>query len=453
MKQSYSMETMINGRSAEQLVTQNIMMCSLVVVAAVCYAQVSGSRVILLFGLASFFAVTLWASYAGKALNVLLFFLPWSPLIKVSRHSYALFTFALLMICAICLVRNGFNIKKYQIIIPAVIVIETLFSKLIQGNSISNAYLFFMIMLVLFPCIMDETITDIFSFYDITAFFATGIISAALTAQRIAVYPNISAFITVDSYQMITRLSGFYGDPNFYAAQITACFAGVQILLIHEKIRNRRIILSVIALLLFYCGMLSASKTFVIVFAFLMLLWTILILDKENRGSTFFRIFFGVAIAVVLVLSSSEFTRLFQIVTERFSFSSSASEITTHRTDLWLMYLGEFSRNPLLTLFGEGYTNINLNDRASHNTVIQGVFQLGITGLSLLLTWMSMSMNKLINNNIGMRLHGKYVILIVAGAFLPWLSLDMLFFDEFFLMPFYACCAIIYSSNVKEAGA
>lgn len=446
MKQSYSMETMINDRSAEQLATQNIMLCSLAVAAVVCYAHSTGSRVILLFGLASFFAVTIWATYASKAMNVLLFFLPWSPLIKVSRNSHALFTFALLVICTICLIRNGFNIKKYQIIVPSIIVLETLFAKLIQGNSLSNAYLFFMTMLVLFPCIMDETLTDI-SLYDNTVFFATGIISAALTAQRIAVYPNISAYITIDSYQMITRLSGFYGDPNFYSAQITACFAGVQILLINEEKRNRRILLSVIAVLLFYCGMLSASKTFAVVFAISMLFWTLIILDKENRGNALFRITFGIAIAVGLILSSSEFTRLFQIITERFSFYSTASEITTHRTDLWLMYLREFSRNPKMVFFGEGFTNINLNKKASHNTLIQGIYQFGLIGFPILLEWIRLSMNKLLSKTAYIFTNKKYVLLLCVGILLPWLSLDILFFDEFFLLPFYAGCAVIYTSK------
>ena len=357
-----------------------------------------------------------------------------------------MFTFALLLICIIRLEHNGLNLKKYQIIIPALLGVETLLAKLLHENSLSNSYLFFMTMLVLFPCILDEDVKE-YSFFEVTLFYAVGIISSALTAQRIAIYPNISAFITVDSYQMITRLSGFYGDPNFYAAQITACFAGIQILLTNEKNRNRRILLAIIAVLLFYCGMLSASKTFVLVFAALLLLWTLIILDKENRGNAFFRITLGLTVAVALVLSSSEFTRLFQIIAERFSFSSNASEITTHRTDLWMMYLNELSRNPRLILFGEGFTNTNLNHRASHNTLIQGVYQFGILGFPLLITWMIMSMKKLLEVMGEVNIKKKYVTLMFVGVVLPWLSLDILFFDEFFLLPFYAGCAVIYVSK------
>lgn len=437
---------LINNRTAGRTASHYVMICSLAVAAIVCYAHVAGSSVILLFGLISFIALAAWAGNAGYSIHVLLFFLPWSPLIKFSRYSFALFTIALLMICMICLVKNRFNINYYQITIPGLLVIETLIAKVIQENSLSNSYMFFMAMLVLFPCVMDETVKE-FSFYDITVFFAAGIISSALTAQRIAGYPNISAFITVDSYQMITRLSGFYGDPNFYAAQITACFAGIQLLLIIESERRRRILLSVMAMLLFYCGMLSASKTFVIVFAVQMFIWTVLILDRDNRGRALFRILAGVVIASAIILSSSEFTRLFQLINERLSFSANASEITTHRTDLWMMYLNELTRNPVLALLGEGYTNVNLNGRASHNTLIQGVYQFGIIGFPLLFVWMRMSIKKMFINSGRKFIEKKYGFLMVTGVMMPWLSLDILFFDEFFLLPLYAGCAVIYSSE------
>lgn len=436
----------MSGRAEERTVSYYVMLCSIVVAAIVCYGHVSGSRLILLSGLMSFLALVTWAGCVGCSLHVLLFFLPWSPLIKINSHSFALFTFALLIICTICLVRKRFEIRKYQIIVPALIVIESLAAKMIQGNSLSNSYLFFVTMLVLFPCIMDENVTDL-SFYGITVFFAMGIVTAALTAQRIAVYPNVAAFITVDSYQMITRLSGFYGDPNFYAAQISACFAGVQILLIHETSKKRRLWLGFIAFLLFYCGMLSASKTFVIVFAGLLLVGTIITLDRENRGSSFLRIMIGMAVAAAIVFSSSEFTRLFQIINERFSFSSNISQITTHRTDLWLMYLNELAGNPLLILFGEGFTNVNLNGRASHNTVIQGVYQFGLTGFPLVIAWVKLSLDLLFKDISRFSIEKKYMFLMAIGVLLPWLSLDIMFFDEFFLLPFYAGCAVIYSSR------
>ena len=54
---------------------------------------------------------------------------------------------------------------------------------------------------------------------------------------------NAECYFTVDSYLTITRLSGYYGDPNFYSAHITAYLAGILMLLSREKNRLRQTVL------------------------------------------------------------------------------------------------------------------------------------------------------------------------------------------------------------------
>ena len=149
------------------------------------------------------------------------------------------------------LLQNKMSLRLYQIILAALLMALTLVTKAIQHNPIGNDYLCFLIMLFLFPCVMQGS-TENISFYRITIFFACGIVSAALTAQQIATFPNISQFITVDSYLTVTRLSGFYGDPNFYSAHISACLAGIQLLLCYEKGRRSQIVLAILALILLY---------------------------------------------------------------------------------------------------------------------------------------------------------------------------------------------------------
>ena len=112
-------------------------------------------------------------------------------------------------------------------------------------------------MLLLFPCVA-KGLSGAVSFSRLTLFFACGIIMAALSARQIAAYPNISQYIKVDSYLKITRLSGYYRDPNFYCAHITACLAGVQLLMSRERRRGRQIIWIGVMTVLVYCGLLSA---------------------------------------------------------------------------------------------------------------------------------------------------------------------------------------------------
>lgn len=333
-------------------------------------------------------------------------------------------------------------------ILAALLMALTLVTKAIQHNPIGNDYLCFLIMLLLFPCVMRRCEGDV-SFYRITIFFACGIITAALTAQQIATFPNISQFIKVDSYLTVTRLSGFYGDPNFYSAHIAACLAGTQLLLCHEKSRRRQIVLAILALVLLYCGLLSASKSFIIVTACLFLLWVPILLEK-GTFSSHFRLFVGLLCAGIIIASSSAFRALLQIVDDRFAQASNLSELTTGRTDLWRNYIHEFLNNPITLLFGEGYTSINLNNKASHNTLIQVVYQFGLIGMPLLISWVVISLRNLFTQLNAGHVKWKHALLMCVGVVLPWMGIDILQFDEFFLLPVYAVIGIAYSTRSTE---
>ena len=416
--------------------------------AAVCAAQIIENSVLLLLCLLGYLVFTAWACSKGAAFHVLLYFLPWSPLLKMYNGGISFFTVALLLCCVVSLLQNKMTLRLYQIILAALLMALTLVAKAIQHNPIGNDYLYFLVMLLLFPCVMQGCGENI-SFYRITVFFACGIVSAALTAQQVAAFPNISQFIKVDSYLTVTRLSGFYGDPNFYSAHISACLAGIQLLLCDERNRRRQIPLAVLALVLLYCGLLSASKSFVIVMACLFLLWVPVLLEK-GASSGRFRLFAGILCAGIVVASSSAFQALLRIVDDRFAEASNISELTTGRTELWKNYIHEFLYNPVMLLFGEGYTSVNLNNKASHNTLIQMVYQFGLIGIPLLVSWVVISLRNLFAQFHVGRVQWKHVLLVCVGVALPWMGIDILQFDEFFLLPIYAVVGIAYSARGAE---
>lgn len=278
-------------------------------------------------------------------------------------------------------------------------------------------------------------------------FFALGIITAALSAQQLVVYHNIAQYITVDSYLTITRLSGYYGDPNFYSAHITACLAGILMLLSREKDRVRQAVLIIAAVLLIYCGMLSASKMFVVVLACLFLFWIPVLMEKGGRGNARVRMLVGILCAGGIFLSSSAFKELFRIIDDRFAYAANVSQLTTGRTDIWKNYINEFLENIDITLLGEGYSTVILDGRASHNTVIQGVFQFGLIGLPLIAAWMYFFIKSILKSEKNTKTDWKCIALMTVGVVLPWMSLDILFFDEFFLLPLYAALGVIYMSE------
>lgn len=62
--------------------------------AAVCVAQVLGNSVILLLCLLGYLVFTVWACNKGIVFPVLLYFLPWSPLLKMYNGGISFFTIA-----------------------------------------------------------------------------------------------------------------------------------------------------------------------------------------------------------------------------------------------------------------------------------------------------------------------------------------------------------------------
>ena len=410
--------------------------------ALTCLAQIRGGGLLLYAALLFFLALGLFAVSGGMSFSFFLFFLPWSPLLKLYNGAISFYTIALLLSCFLSLAKSGFDVDRYHVILPAILLGLTLIGKAIQGNSLTNSYLFFFIMLFLFPCVVKSGRQQE-SFYLMTICFSIGIISAALIARQAAAYPNISRYITVQSYAQITRLSGFFGDPNFYSAHITAAIAALLLLISREANKRKLVLMIVIAVILIYCGLLSASKMFVMVIACIFVCWIPMLFRKRGGFLGKFSLLLGILCAGIVILTSVAFQELFKILNFRFSYASNLSQLTTGRTELWSNYLKELFRNVPLLLHGEGYSQVVLDGRASHNTLIQLVYQFGLYGSVVLTAWEYLLLLHYSGGLIrkkGLLLPG---CLLLAGIALPWLSLDILFFDEFFLLPVYGAAGMI----------
>lgn len=406
-------------------------------------AQTVGNGFLLLLVLIGCLLLAALACRQGLAIPVLLFFLPWSPLMKLAPGRISFYTIGLLICCALALAQDGMRLTVRQVVLAASLMALTLTAKILQTGSITNDYLMFVFMLLLFPCVA-RSCPRATSFRCATMFFAGGIFSAAILARLVAHYPNISRYIIVESYLTVTRLSGFYGDPNFYSAHVTACLAGVLVLLSRETEKRRQILLAVVSVALLYCGLLSASKTFVLTVACLFLFWLPTLLERGNYGSARTRLLFGVLCAVAFVLVSPAFRQVLQIIGARFTEGEGLAGLTTNRTTLWLQYLTAFVHDIPLTLFGAGYTSVNLFRKASHNTLIQAVYQFGILGIPLLLVWMWNMLADMFPESDKPLAGWKYTVLLCVGSFLPWMALDILQYDEFFLLPVYVLLGVAH---------
>ena len=417
---------------------------SIVLVLMLCVTQIFGSTLLILPCLAAFLVLVGWSCTYNYTLPVLLFFLPWSPILRTSPDGYSFFTFGLVLVCAISVIKKRFRFKKYPIVAGIILLFLTLVSKVIDGYVISFDYIAFMMLIVLFPVVKAEWTIKKYDFYHVVVFFALGVIVAALCALTLDVFPNIARYIRVDSYATITRRSGFYGDANFYTAQITASLSGCLLMVLKEQKRGHIVSLISLLILLIYCGFLSASKSFVLVTAGMTVLWGIALLRLKGRVALKVLLLVVVAVFAVFIATSALFGELIEVVATRFSYANDLDSFTTGRTGLWQSYVADILRNVKTFFIGKGLTNVKVNDRGSHNTVIQIIYQFGFFGIPFLAYWSICFFRGGSYKGKRIRKNKLDLLLLAVGIFLPWMAIDALFFDEFFLLQWYMFGAMRY---------
>lgn len=406
-----------------------------------CLGQVRGSTLLILAALGIFLLILGWACYRGNTLPILLFFLPWSSLMRLSTDSFSFYTVGLVLVCGIVLLKKRLNIRGRDVVIGLLLTAVTLISKLWEGYSISLSYIAFMMMIVMIFSVKQEE-GEQYGFESVTLFFATGVVLAALVAQKLAEYPNIQGFIRVDSYSTITRWCGFYSDPNFYSAQISAVLSGVLILLLRSN-GKRMIPLMTLAVLLIYCGLLSASKSFFLVVAVQLGLWLFLLFRARRSAGFKLVVILLAGVAVAVVFSTALFDDLVQTLLLRFSSADTLDSLTTGRWEIWKSYIQDVFRDPKMLLLGEGLTDgVLIDGKGSHNTVLQIVFQLGVVGTGLLVCWWMGLERRTLFVQVCRQNRRTEVLLLIVGAIMPWMALDLLLFDEFFLFQWYILLGI-----------
>ena len=403
---------------------RSIQICVLMV-CGLCVAKILGSSILVLVLLAGFLGLMGWSATHGLALPVLLFLVPWSPLMKLAPGGYSFFTFGLLLAAMVTAVKN---------------------SKLINGDMITVEYLLFMLQIVLFPLMVRES-SKRNSFYDIAVAFSLGVVSAALLANLCAEMPNISAYIDIHVYAGLTRLSGFYGDANFYSAHVSAALAAMLVLMLHTAGRQKLNVI-VLTILLAYCGLLSVSKTFALVAALVVFFWFVYLVKQIRSAGKKIAAVASVVVVLAVVVSIPAVADLLNTIWNRFAEATDLNSLTTSRASTWGNYLNTIFSDPKLLLLGEGYDSSAMLSRLSnsmlfrapHNTLIQTIYQLGLLGTIMLVLWNVY----FIKDMVGAQGRAKSlpVLILCIGGFLPWLALDMLFFDEFFFIQAFVCCGI-----------
>lgn len=398
------------------------------------------SQVIILAALVVFSGTILMAP-KSYFLPIMLFYFPWSPIMKLSPDSFTWFTMIvpLFSICILVFIKEGepkVRFSTMNLIISLGILLYTLVVKMWLGYSISTSYIMFIFMLIFIPTYL-RTYKEKISFENCILFLSIGVISACIVSEILTKYPHMQEYIEVYQWKAkgLIRLSGFYGDPNFYSVHILIAICGLLILFIDKRYK-KPILLGSMIIVLVYFGFLSVSKMFILVLIVELGLWMMMVLLLRGRIKTKISIIFYVVIALVIILSSGILSEQIHMYLVRFGAGNDLRSLTTGRSNLLWVYLDFFMENIPALLFGQGLTSILIGNlpMVPHNTIIQMIYEFGCVGSIIVVLWI---INLYKDTTKGKKNHYSLMglccmTLLITACFLPWMSLDMLFFDEFF---------------------
>lgn len=414
--------------SAQKKVKINSVFVVLFTVAIITITQCLGINV-LIWAAMCIYLLTMLTAKDDDLIPFLLFFLPWSPILKITPTSISFASIAtILILFKYILIKKPYIDTRLMVLFLWIFVFSFVV-KIAQGYDLTLNYLMLMFMFFAFPflfgCVKEKT-----NYVKCVRFFALGIISAAVTSEIFSTNPFLIRYIKIFSQEAIgvTRLCGFYGDPNFYSAQIVAAFGGLLVVLSCKEKTDLLDIILIIALIA--VGVISISKSYLMCTILVFALWGIASLRKPSKfivGSLI------VSIIIFILLSSGVFDEIIAEYLARFGVATDASTLTTGRSDIWKNYLNFMLDNPLSLFFGQGCTSGAMVKKGSHNSLIQLVYQLGIFGCVILAFWIRYLFT--ITKNKG---HKKTdfmcSVMWFVACFIMWLGLDMLFFDDFFLI-------------------
>ena len=411
------------------------------------FAQVLNNPYILIPCLMCFLALTAWTAIKSMALPVLLFFLPFSALLKIRPGTVSFYTIALLMVYLIYIVMGSKKINVYHLI-PALVLISMLVVvKTVFGYPFRYDFIMFSASLLVAPFLCREMNDNKYDFYWLTVVFSLGIILAAISARYFIIFPTIARYVRKLSLFGVVRYAGYYGDPNFYSSHVTAALSGVMVLLLNNLKKGRAVTLVLLMMVLLYCGFLSVSKSFLLIVLCLMLFWGVAFMFKKGKLTMKVTIILSLIVGAVFLLSFTAFTDLIDMMIQRLTSGKTLSDFTTGRTELWSKYIQALTEDSRLLLFGVGYTNVMIDDRGSHNTLLQIVYQMGIVGGVGLIAWVICYVRILMADA---KIRWGSIVqmgIILVGTIGPWMALDFLFFDEFFLIPIFVCFALRFLSE------
>jgi len=311
----------------------------------------------------------------STCLPMLCFLLPFANIIKISPGQISLFT----VFFAIYVVRIIFKTGRLN---RMFLLTAFIFAGYCLAVSGVDRVVTIVTMVCGFAMLREVTESDEYDYQHILYAFCFGIIvSSAIGAFR-DYLPIIKTFSLDTAYKVgheeyAQRFVGLNVNPNYYTMDISVAMS---CLVTTMCTRNMKPIYMVLFGVLAIFGLMSVSKSFLIVFAIMVV---ILLLNSLRQGATtFMKLLLALIAAGILILTfARESVETYIIRLNADSNAESLSAVTTGRGEIWIGYIKTMLKDFKTLFFGAGLGE--RLEKGSHNTYIEMIYHIGLIGSAL----------------------------------------------------------------------
>lgn len=315
-----------------------------------------------------------------------LLILPFANIFKTNPSSSSLFTYLILLL----------GLVKLKKILPygkiVLLSIGMLFFTIMvqianDSLSITGTIKFVSYILLITYCIAC------YGFYNEYAklfkSFIWGIFLSSVIAYLGSPYFNFSSYLIEKSlgysygFGYIGRFSALDSDPNYYSINLIVALLLAVILYVKQDSGLVKTLIYFLMITPFIILTFSKSALLMFVFPVLLLLY---VNFKGKRMAPFIIIIPVLLIAAYVAISNSSQAK--DIILARFSSGGARdlNSLTTGRSNIWAIYFDYMLEKPYRIIFGSGIGAKWVEGHAAHNTYVEALYHIGITGCILLLS-------------------------------------------------------------------
>lgn len=355
--------------------------------------------------------------------RIIFFILPFATIMKLDVGQMT-FTTVLMSLSVIIIIFKNLSVKHdyYRLFLTLCFIS---FLALFNNNTIGILKLF-ICLLFLYYCLRDLNDKKLRNL--IITFTIAVIISSlfrVLGGNIARISELASVHQTWTSFGYITRFAGLEIDPNYYSVHVLISLSSLLVLRYKDMISDG--MLYGLSIPLYVFGMLTLSKSFMLMFAIYIILMLFVTIKKKP-------IYTIVIIAMVLIgiviLSIFDLEKItFSVERLISSFEGfEINKILTGRYNIWTNYMDAITQSDRTLLFGHGLNAPYVNGKASHSAYIESLYRFGLIG-SMLLILSIISITRYKRNSITisiLRYTPLLFLLVLIGA------LDMVTSEKLF---------------------